>query len=51
MLAILYTGKLPWQKTFVFQWEKVIHGKTFAIAILETYIDQKGHDLPLSKKP
>ena len=30
---------------------KVIHGKTFAIAILETYIDQKGHDLPLSKKP
>ena len=42
---ILYKGKHHWGKTLHSEWKIAIHGKTFAVAFLQTYTaDQQGHN-------
>ena len=48
MPEIPYMGKYPWGKTLCFEWKIAIRSKTFAVAVLLSYIaDQQG---PISWK-
>ena len=43
--ATIY-GKISMRKISHFEWKTAIHGKTFAVAVLLTYIaDRQGHNL------
>ena len=48
-----HTGKHPQEETFAFQVDVTIRGKTFAVALLQTYIDDtylKAEDIAASQK-